>query len=271
MLSQKRSIFPLHPLTESLPEPVIRWSLGQMEGRREAGRSWRRGTPASLLLQSQQRFCCSAELHSIIWLINSWSNPVLPGFWQIFLFWGASQQFAKSTGLHRVLPIPDKKATRSVLFWDGVYALPLEGTPTALRETKPVLSHGVEPCLNHSDAKFGRSTEVLYVHAPVWLPGAWIIQKTVTDACSDWVSSLRNWWQRHVQCSKGNVFIWLVERYFQCTADQHCQKAPMSRCCALSSAKLRLRKVSSHPNINTSLFIAMYCCLQTTRHISVLY
>lgn len=117
MLSQKRSIFPLHPLTESLPESVFSWSLDQMEGRREAGRSWRRGTAASLSLQPQQWISCNAELHSIIWLINSWSNPLLPGFWHIFLFWGASQQFAKSTGLYRALPIPDRKVIHSELFW----------------------------------------------------------------------------------------------------------------------------------------------------------
>lgn len=52
-------------------------------------------------LHSQQWICCSAQLHSVTGLINLWPNPLLPGFWHSFLFWGTSQQYAKSTDLHQ--------------------------------------------------------------------------------------------------------------------------------------------------------------------------
>lgn len=114
------------------------------------------------------------------------------------------------------------------------------------------------------------------VRAGVWLLEARIIQKAVTGACPAWVSSLRKWWQRHVQHSKGccslwSTFTWQVEWYFQCAADHYCLvgagelKAPISLSSALSAAKRKQNKVSSHSNTNVSLFIAVYCCLQTTK------
>lgn len=114
------------------------------------------------------------------------------------------------------------------------------------------------------------------VRAGVWLLKARIIQKAVTGACPAWVSSLRKCWQRHIQCSKGcyslwSTFTWQVEWYFQCTADHYCLvgagelKAPISLSSALSAAKRRDNKVSSHSNTNVSLFIAVYCCLQTAK------
>lgn len=114
MSSRKRSIFPLRWLTKPPTEPVSRWSLGLIEGR-----TWRRWMTAFLSLQSQQRICCSADLHSIIRLIYLLSNPLLSGFWHVFVFWGSSQQFAKSTGLHKCLPILDKMIIHPMLSWGG--------------------------------------------------------------------------------------------------------------------------------------------------------
>lgn len=114
---KKRNNFPLSWLTETLTEPVSGQSPGLIKGRTGAGRSWRKATAASLLLQSQQWICWSAELHSVVGLINSWSNPLLPGFWHIFVFRGASHHFAKSTALHNDLPIPDRKIIPSMLSW----------------------------------------------------------------------------------------------------------------------------------------------------------
>lgn len=102
-----------HCLNLCLAGPWIRWKAGE----RQVGAGGGKQQHLFRYSPSQQWISCNAELHSIIWLINSWSNPLLPGFWHIFLFWGASQQFAKSTGLYRALPIPDRKVIHSELFW----------------------------------------------------------------------------------------------------------------------------------------------------------
>ena len=170
-----------------------------------------------------------------------------------------------------------------MLFYGGVYVPALEGCSTARCETRSVLCHRVEGYLDHSDAEFGCSTQVLCACPPChfWKSESSrklllvhalgeVHQKLVAKTCSGRQEVLRS--VQHTYLAGGKVFP-RHSRPLLPGADTGAGelKASVSPSCAISTAKLRQNKVSRHSNTNAFLFIALCPCLQTMRNLPVLY